>query len=191
MIAVGSNTKGLRACNGATIAEFGACLMIVLLAVIPMLNVAVFGIAYFTLQIAVQEVVSQVAMSESRNEAIKTADAIYSRMQSPIWSGLHTVRPNLTNHFNQNQLVSMHVISSNSTQSFSLESKLPEKLRPSHLNNRSSKRYSYTVDAPCEIQPMFNLAGFPLIGQIPIVGAPVTLRLHAEAPVEYLESLDN
>lgn len=188
---VGLHTKGLRTSNGATIAEFGACLMIFLLATIPMLNVAVFGIAYFTLQIAAQEVVSQVALSESRNEALKTADTIYVRMQSPIWSGLHTVRPNFTKHSNQNELVSMHVISSNSSQSFSLKSQLPETLRPSYLNNRSNKRYAYTVDAPCEIQPMFNLAGFPLVGQIPIVGAPITLRLHAEAPVEYLESLDN
>lgn len=165
--------------------------MIVLLGMIPILNIAVFGVTYFTLQTAMQEVTHQVAMSESRAEAAKSAEAIYSRMQSPIWSSLHVVTGGTpANRKSGIDMVTAHVIGSNFTQSFPVKSQLPEKFRPSYMRNKSDKRYAYTVDTPCEIQPLFNLAGFPLVGQIPVVGRSVTLRLHAEVPVEYLESLD-
>ncbi len=188
------NTKQLQKrtrTSGAAIAEFAVCLMIVLLAMIPVCNVAVFGVTYCTLQIAMQEVAEQVAMSESRAEAIKSAEAIYLRMQNPIWSSLHVVTGGKSKRSEGGKnIVTAQVIATNQTDSFSITSQLPEKFRPSYKRNRSEKRYAMSLDTPCEIQPMFNLAGFPLLGQIPIVGAAVTLKLHAEAPVEYLESLD-
>lgn len=183
-------SKNRRPASGATIAEFAACLMIVLLATIPALNVAMFGVTYCILQIAVQEVVGQVAMSETRAEAIKSAETIYTRMRSPIWSSLHVVTGG-TAQKSATEILTVQVIATSHTDSFNLNSQLPEKFRPSYMRNRSEKRYAVSLDAPCEIQPMFNLAGFPVVGQVPIIGAPVTLRLHAEAAVEYLESLDN
>lgn len=171
--------------QGVGIPEFAICLIALLLSFIPVSNIVMFTACCFTIQTATNEVANTVSKAESRQEATETAGIMENRLKDPVWTAMHTVRSLSTS-----AKVSVQVIEGSFVQSLSLDQPLPEKLKPQFENNQERFRYQYSLDVPCQIHPFFNIEGFPGPGQIPVIGAPVKYRFHAETTVEHLEALN-
>jgi len=177
--------------RGVGIPEFAVCLIAILLAFIPICNAVFFAASCFTIQTATSEVANLVSMAESRDEAKESAATIHERLKSPIWTSLHAVRPIDSGIVQGNKnIATVQLMEAKSTRTLSIERPLPDKFKPEFENNKDRYRYSYSIDVPCEIRPFFNVSGFPIIGQLPAIGAPVRYRFHAESAVEYLDALN-
>jgi hypothetical protein len=176
----------LRNEKGVGIPEFAICLIAMLLAFIPICNVTMFTAACFTIQLATSEVANLVSMAESRKEALQSAATIGDRLRNPIWTSMHTVKE----VENKRGGVFVQLQKQTNIVTLPLDAPLPAKFKPGYEDNLDKYRYVYCINVPCEIHPFFNISGFPAVGQIPAIGAPVKYLFHAESPVECLESLE-
>ncbi len=72
---------------------------------------------------------------------------------------------------------------------FTAREELPEPMKPRHAMGKP-RVYSYHLTVTCEILPLFNLSGMPVLGAVPILCGPAKIAFHSEVPVEYRPSLN-
>ena len=174
-----------RRSSGTTICEFPVCLLLlVLIFLLPACNFVLFLSAHATTSFLCQKQAQTVAWSESRQTAIELAS-------KPLNSG-EFVFFHQAAACNSDEALLEIVVSKPGQDSILLSSAkpLPASLKPSAHGNKANV-YSYKLHQRRCLMPIFNLQGLPLVGSIPMLGAPTTFEVTAQVPVEYLPSLES
>jgi hypothetical protein len=182
--------------------DFGLCFFAVILCLfIPACNALLGGFGYFCARSLVSAACSKTAMADSRQLGIKSAKAIESELTNPRLTGFQQIvlsppAPSAGSsvaHAGANDSVQVNIMVEDDNRvlgCWPASEQLPKFARPSATRDRVDRRYFYQLSVHCTLNPFFHLSGIPIIGQLPMVGAPVPITLTERERVQLVRSLE-
>lgn len=179
-------TRRKRDVGSAHSSEFVAALYaFFLMALIPMINLIGLVTGVGTLQLLARESAVRAGNAASFDEALNEMDYTARQITASGFGAFAKLRP--VGGYNDSG-VDLYVADTNiNTQTTIIHG--PNTPAVSALN-QSNYIYTYKVVARFDVGPFLNLSSVPVIGQVPGLGAPVRMTMHADRSIEHLAGLN-
>lgn len=178
-----SSSKKIRRAVGTSISEFPLVLFVLLFLVfLPACNLLLFSSAYLSLRYLTEKTVQSMAMSDSLEKAATRGKELLDNYKNPFLTMLHQVK--LVSDTNSCKMSIIIKDRAGKSESYDLKSALPRNKQPDFGDNRNKYLYAYRLQVSCIVYPFVNLSGIPLAGNTPVIGAPTSLELAAQAVIE-------
>lgn len=175
-----SSGRGKR---GAHIAEFSVALFaLIFCGLLPLCNLLSFASSLNAVQQLTLMCAREAAMADTRSMAIKSAMSIKTAVEDPTLCALHNVHARNADC----QIVAVDDVGTRSFYKISQASRFAPGLRINKHN-----RYSLQLMVQYEIEPLINLTGVPVVGQIPMIGCAAPVHFQPEVPIENLRILED
>jgi hypothetical protein len=193
--------------SGTAIAEFGPALFIFLiLFMIPCVNLVLYASAVATINHVAEEASRAAAVSSTQTEAIQFVASKADRLlhgdgQGPGLAAYANLTPQggvlgttgKPTGCKLEVLVRANTDTSGVAKAIDISNGFVQlgSDSPSFGANSANDHYEYRVTGTYVVNPFLNMAGIPLIGQVPAVGAPTTVSYASTAQIENVKGLDN
>ncbi len=195
------NSSKLRRPNskGAAISEFAPALFVFLiLFLFPCVNLVLYAASVSTCTAICEEASRAAAISSTKTEAIRFVGQKADILEKSSMGAFANITPQGgVNGPNGPTGCTLEVLSrlntdasGNVTVTNVSGGQALGALSPSIGNNSANRHYEYRVVGNFVVKPFLNMAGIPIVGQIPAVGAPTNVKFASTAQIENVSGLD-
>ncbi len=164
-------------------AEFSvAFFALIFCGLLPLCNLLSFASSLNSVQQLSLMCAREAAMADTRAMAIKSAMSIKTVVENPSLCALHNV------HADSADLQVVAIDTAGTRTCFKVLDTSTQFSPRLHFNKKN--HYSVQVLVSCKIEPLINLAGIPVVGQIPMIGCATPVHFQPEVPIENLRILE-
>lgn len=182
---VGRNNSGKhtnRSQRGSNLAEFGPALWLFFLVFLfPLFNLVQFACGVATVALIARQAAEACAASPDFNTGLTAARTAASNMANSGFGKFACLKP--ANQYGITVYIGQTNIASGNHTDGTADTPLSTAVDP---NNNI-----YQIETQClyDLGPVFPMTGFPIIGDIPLIGKPYRLGLTAERAAEFPDGL--